>query len=188
MAKILKRCLDWILKGVLKSLGGGVVICICICIIGYLLSLSPARLGVDYKASFFKALEAIVVLKKVEKLPDVQLLSQYPYEYNLPDGRIKKGEVLEISKENKPLWLSIFNAESRTLNDVRFILFPDNEVKIFNEHEWKNSWIIAQFGQEKTTQYEYKFPARISPETGWVIPEPIQLEFPLIKEFQDLVV
>lgn len=166
-----------LIKDVKKGLWGILVALICALVISA--ALWPFGFRADVQASLFKILGHILVFQKVERPPQIHLFSQYPYEYNIrhPDGWISEGDALEISQDNKPLWLGIYNSEPRVLHNVRFILSPHNDVKVFNEATWRGAWLIYQFGQDRATRYQYRFFVNIPPRTGMVLPIPIELEF-----------
>lgn len=183
--QILKRC--WksnFTQDTLKCLRGIAIAILCALIIA--ICLRPFGFRADWEASIFKILNNFLVFQKINNPPKIQLFSQYPNEYNISDekGWIKDKDILEISQSNKSLWLGVFNEGPVTLHNVKFILFPPNEANFINRENWDYAWLIAQFGKEQKTQCEYKFQGTISPRTGWVIPVPMQLEFPKVGYYQ----
>ncbi len=177
-----KFWLSLLFRDVRRGLWGIFIAFICAFIIAGILY--PFGYRADPQASLFKILDHLLVFQKLERSPRVSLFSQYPKEYNLahPNGWISNDEVLEISENKKPLWLAILNSEPRTLHNLRFILFPPNDVSASNEGVWIKAWQKAAFlGQP--TQYDYLFPS-ISPRLGLAIPYPIQFEFPGLKDYR----
>jgi hypothetical protein len=173
-----------ILGGVCKAIKGIVVVLICAVVIA--LILYPFNYKISPEATLLKILDNFVVFKKNEKSPKIHLFSQYPFEYGLihPEGWIGDKEVLIVNQDIKPLWLGVFNSEPRVLHNAKFILFPPKESSLVNENKWSTAWLIANFGQEQKMQCQFKYAVNISPQTGWVIPVPIQFSFPVIGEYE----
>jgi len=160
-----------------------VAACIVISILTLILNYLPTGYKVHPIASIRKLITQVAVLQSP---PDLQLFSQYPYEYNLKDPRgwIADGEKLEITSSRKTLWLGVWNNEPITVRGVRLILIPPKDVQVAEKDTWESAWLGAQFGHDQSiTRYQFNESRDIYSRTGWVIAVPTKFQFPQIAEY-----
>lgn len=165
-----KECLKLsgrIVRGILASL----IVLLCLTFIfglfGYKVDLSRSLTD--------KIISKFVVLSIP---PRARLFTQYKYEYGLSSqyghAFISDGKKLKINNLTKPLWIGVWNDESRNLQNVRLIIYLPKGIEVINKEDWKYAWIEFFINE----QYEYIYNTDIYPNTGRGVHPPIQIKFP----------
>ncbi len=171
-----KECIDLsggIAKGILASL----IVLLCLT---FILGLFGYK--IDLRRSFTDKIFSKFIVLRIP--PRARLFTQYKYEYGLSSehayGLISKGDRLKINSLTKPLWIGVWNDESRNLQNVRLIIYLPKGTEVINKEDWEYAWIEFFINE----QYEYLYNADIYPDTGRGVHPPIQIKFPEIGTYE----